>query len=259
LPHVPLYWIITLNSILYVADSSTDAFDSVVDKMNAQENDIRERDFTGPDFTAWVHALFYPDEPYTNRGSHPSGIGINRYIKPSQLTSEEKEYLKKQGQLQWLNLLSPHLFGVSRVKLGSSDRGPSYGNFAVRHVLTPFGSDISLDLFYKNTGINLLLTVHTYQNQSHSFWGVESWLWDFPLMHSSFRLTRTLFLFLYRNMGRFTGSPGMEKAGSDCALCRNRGQDPGMDDGFCISRGTSIFSDGHIHLSPVKSYWFDYP
>ena len=111
--------------------SGSDAFDKIIDKSNEKDGaDISKRDFTGADFTAWADALFFPDKPYEDRGIHPSGVGINRYIKPSQLSTEARSYLKKQGRLHWLNILSPHLFGFSKIKLNSTEKGDYYGNFA---------------------------------------------------------------------------------------------------------------------------------
>ncbi len=134
-----------MNSAVYVTSSATEDFDDLADRLNEEDGaDILKRDFTGPDFTAWVDALFNPNRPYESRGVHPSGVGINRYIKPTSLSSEEIEYLQKQGILQWLNLISPHLFGFSKIKLKSTPKGDYFGNLAVRHLLTSFGNDISI-------------------------------------------------------------------------------------------------------------------
>ncbi len=82
LQHIPLYWLHTINSAVYVTDSGDpEAFDKTVDNFIEKEGaDISKRDFTGPDFTAWVNALFHPERRYEDRGIHPSGVGINRYI-----------------------------------------------------------------------------------------------------------------------------------------------------------------------------------
>lgn len=82
LPHIPLYWLSTMTNIIYVNQSaSAEYFDKLIDEANQREgSDISKRDFTGPDFTAWVSALFNPDRPYEDRGLHPLGVGVNRYI-----------------------------------------------------------------------------------------------------------------------------------------------------------------------------------
>ncbi|MFN4081383.1 MAG: hypothetical protein ACK4NS_10825, partial [Saprospiraceae bacterium] len=187
LPNIPLYWLITLNSALYVLNSSSpDEFDATLEEANKLEaTDISKRDFTGPDFTAWVNSLYFPDRPYADRGPHPSGLGINRYIKPSALSDEEIQYLRKQGVLQFLNLLSPHLFGIAKIKVKSSPKGDHYGNFAVRHLLTSFGSDLSFDVFYQTPRNNLFFSLHNYRNLNAAFFGLEGALIDKPLFDRS--------------------------------------------------------------------------
>lgn len=184
LPHIPLYWISTFTNIIYVNESAADSFDDLVDEINESDGaDVAKRDFTGPDFTAWVNSLFYPTVPYSDRGLHPSGVGINRYIKPSGLTDESREYLEKQGNLQWLNILSPHLFGFPKFKLRSTESGDYFGSFSIRHLLTSFGNDISLDIFYQTPNHNLFFSLHNYNNRNSSFGGIEVALIDEPYAH----------------------------------------------------------------------------
>ncbi len=66
LQHIPLYWLHTINSADYVTNSGDpEAFDKLVDDLIEKEGaDISKRDFTGPDFTAWVNALFHPERRY---------------------------------------------------------------------------------------------------------------------------------------------------------------------------------------------------
>ncbi|HOF16969.1 MAG TPA: hypothetical protein PLF32_04295 [Bacteroidales bacterium] len=174
LPNIALYWMSSMINIGYLNKSGSDAFNKTIDESNKQDGaDIGKRDFTGADFTAWADALFYPDKPYSDRGIHPSGVGINRYIKPSQLSSEARSYLRKQGHLHWLNLLSPHLVGFPKIKLKSTEKGNYYGNFAIRHLLTPFGNDIALDVFYQTPEYNFFFALHNYNNLHKSFFGLE--------------------------------------------------------------------------------------
>ncbi len=190
LPHNPLYWISTLNNIFYLYDSGNgEYFDNLIDEANQKEFEVSKRDFTGPDFTAWSFALFNAERPYEDRGIHPSGVGINRYIKPSDLSQEELKYLQKQGNLQWLNLLSPHLFGFPKIKLKSNEKGDYFGSFAVRHILTSFGNDISLDVFYQSPKNNLFFSIHNYNNLNASFWGVEAAIIDKKLLQDKLLLS----------------------------------------------------------------------
>lgn len=190
LPHVALYWMSTMINIGYLNQSGSDAFNKIIDKSNENDGaDISKRDFTGADFTAWADALFFPDKPYEDRGIHPSGVGINRYIKPSQLSTEARSYLKKQGRLHWLNILSPHLFGFSKIKLNSTEKGDYYGNFAVRHLLTPFGNDISLDVFLQTPKNNFFFALHNYNNLKLPFFGLEFAIIDQNFFNDNFFLT----------------------------------------------------------------------
>ncbi len=120
--------------------------------LTEEDSDISKRDFTGLDFSAWAYDLFNANEPYQNRGIHRSGVGIDRYIKPSDLTADQIKYLKKQGYLQIINMASPMLFGLDNsFKINSLNLN---WNFAVRHILTSFGHDITPSIFIKTTQYN---------------------------------------------------------------------------------------------------------
>ena len=182
LPNLSLYWISTINSLFYVnlcTDSSANKLTD--DMMNSEGSNIKKRDFTGLDLDAWTYDLFHPNEPYTNRGIHPSGVGVKRYIKPSDLNSEEITYLKKQGNLQFLNLLSPALFSFYRIKIKTDNTGAYYGNFAIRHLLTSFGSDISTNVMLQSPKRNYFFSYHLYQNYTNAFHGLELEIIDEPI------------------------------------------------------------------------------
>ncbi|MCS6969336.1 MAG: hypothetical protein RMJ44_12285 [Cytophagales bacterium] len=183
-PNLSIYWLHTVNNVFYVLDSSNPNGDLERDvaERNRIERDILERDFTGPDFTAWVDALFYPNKPYEARGVHPTGIGINRYITASQLTDEARQYLQRQAALQVVNLFSPHMFGIRRIKLKKTEVGNYYGNFAFRHILTSFGVDACLDIFYQTPRNNLFFSLHRYHNYKNAFFGIEGAIIDKPLL-----------------------------------------------------------------------------
>lgn len=189
LPHLPLYWLNTFGAIFYVNQSSSESFNDLVDEVNATETEVEDRDFTGPDFTAWAYELFNTVIPYTERGAHPTGAGIDRYIKPADLSNEALTYLQQQGNLQWINILSPNLFGFPKIKLKTTDAGNHYGNLAFRHLMTSFGNDISLDLFYQNPTMNLLVSLHNYNNFNRSFFGLEGRLIDHSLLNDKLLLS----------------------------------------------------------------------
>lgn len=174
LPNLSLYWISTVNSIFYVNSCADSSANQLTDEIMLEEGSNTEvRDFTGLDLAAWTYDLFNPDEPYAERGIHPSGVGIKRYIKPADLTQEQLDYLKKQGGLQFLNLLSPALYSFYRIRLRSDSSGTYYGNFAIRHILTSFGSDISTNIMLQTPLRNFFFAYHLYQNYNHSFHGLE--------------------------------------------------------------------------------------
>jgi hypothetical protein len=133
----------------------------------------------------WAYDLFRPDEPYSGRGTHPSGNGIARYITWSQLNDDERQYLIKQGWLSYLNLISPLYYGFNSFPLGKT--GLEW-NFALRHYLTSFGSDVPVQLLLKKAPFNMLFTYHSYQNYSNYFPAVEAELVDFPLRLGSLDL-----------------------------------------------------------------------
>jgi len=176
LRHELIYWLTTLNSIMYVQTcSDPEEVDPLTDEMNELENAIPDRDFTGLDFTAWTYDLFHPYQAYEDRGIHPSGVGIDRYIKTTDLTSGELSYLKKQGRLQWFNVVSPMMFGVRKIMIWNYDL---YGNFSFRNFLTPFGNDLSFNVLLQNSRYNCIFSYHGYKNYHNYFPAVEAQLID---------------------------------------------------------------------------------
>lgn len=78
--------------------------------------------------------------------------------------------------------MSPHLFGFPKIKLKSSEKGDYFGSFAVRNLLTPFGNDISLDIFYQTPKNNFFFALHNYNNLNSSFFGIEGSIIDKPYL-----------------------------------------------------------------------------
>jgi hypothetical protein len=183
LNHIPLYWISTINSTFYVLLCSSEEGNTLTDEILEKENDnVLERDFTGLDFTAWTYELFRGDKTYAEeRGQHPSGVGIDRYIKPNDLTQEELDYLRKVGNYQFLNMLSPTMFGFSSIDLKRSGLDWFRFNFAFRSNLTNFGMKNGLDLMFDYKNSYYFLGLHSYANYVRNFWGIELALIDEPL------------------------------------------------------------------------------
>jgi hypothetical protein len=168
-----LYWLTKVNSILYVYTSGTTDADKLTDDANAREGaNVAVRDFTGLDFTGWVYDLHRPDEPYAARGLHPSGVGVNRYIRYSDLTPREQSYLRLQGGLQLLNLLDPNLIGFHRF---AARGGAVEWMASAYHLLTPFGFDAGLNVLLRDAHGGLSVRLHGYSSGAHTLLpGVET-------------------------------------------------------------------------------------
>jgi len=133
--------------------------------------DESARDFTGYDCVSYVYDLFRPFEPYEARGPHPSGEGIARYRSRENLTSTEKNYLRRMSTLGWLNLVDPFLLDFS---------GWSWGDrrwaATLRHHLTPFGHSLEENIFLRDEaskGSGHLFILRQYTNQKRTLPGLE--------------------------------------------------------------------------------------
>lgn len=168
-----LLWLNQTQNLFYLWTCGTRSADRQTDEMNAEDGaDVSVRDFTGLDCNAWVYDLFRPQEPYSARGIHPSGVGINRYIKASDLTDEEKKYLSRQKVMALLNFVDPFL--LARISYpGSFFERNFYWNANLRHLLTSFGTVTDLNLFLKLSSRSWVATLHGYQNKNSLWPGLE--------------------------------------------------------------------------------------
>ena len=200
-----LYWMSAFQNLSYIITCANGGGDEAMRERNALEVNIADRDFTGMDMNAWIDALWFPDKPYSDRGPHPSGNGINRYIMTEDLPEECRQYLRKEAWLDVFNFGSPMLAGFSRFRLASTDHGTYYGNFAFRHYLTAFGDDVSLDLYLQAPKFNIYTTLHSYNNYQHHFGGIEAGLVDFPLLDNRIQLGGAVMFWLQpRDFSFFT-------------------------------------------------------
>jgi hypothetical protein len=184
LSHEFLYWLVTVNSIGYIFTSSMSGeVDKKTAEMNEKEQTIASRDGIGFDMTTWAYDIFRPDEPYEARGVHPSGTGINRYRTTQDLLPHELKYLRRQGVMSLVNLLSPMMFGYRSIPIGENG---VYGNFAMRHLLTSFGRVVSTQVFLKKEPFNMAFAFHNYRNYKNFFPAVEADLVDYPVQWGKF-------------------------------------------------------------------------
>jgi hypothetical protein len=173
------------NNIEYVRTCSTLEGDKLTKELEQEEGtDIAKRDFTGLDMTAWIYDLSRPDIPYADRGLHPSGVGIRRYRLTTDLNTEELDYLKKMGKLQYINLISPQLIFINSIRLNEDIRF----NFSLFHYLTSFGYDLGGNLFLEYQSHKIFFAAHNYHNLNHSFYGLEAQLLDEELNYNNQKL-----------------------------------------------------------------------
>ncbi len=178
-----LLWLNYINNIGYMHTCASSESNMLTDQLMQDEgSDISERDFTGLDCNAWVYDLFRPFEPYAARGTHPSGVGIKRYIKYSDLSNEEQDYLEKNFRLSFLNLVDPFLFNYKSFSAVNpfNDR-PLQWNATLRHHLTSFGYSLDANLFLKQDPVNVMLIWHNYFNKDQHFPGLELALYRLPV------------------------------------------------------------------------------
>ncbi|MEP6991633.1 MAG: hypothetical protein ABJA80_11950 [bacterium] len=185
--NVSLYWMTKINSAWYVWSGISGDADSLVADANRLEGaDVAKRDWVGHDFTAWVHDLFRPDEPYTARGVDPSGVGINRYVKASDLSPEEHDFLQREGHLQLINFLDPNLFAFGGVTVRDPWRQTNVRlNVSASHYLTSFGHAIDMNVFLREGAANVFVVLHRYTNGARSMPGVELQVLDAPISVAS--------------------------------------------------------------------------
>ena len=182
----------TNSAYLFACDSKEG--DDETDRLNLEEGtDIPRRDFTGLDCTGWVYDLFTPDEPYEARGVHPSGVGIDRYRKRSNLTDAGRRYLTRQSWFSLLNFADLRMYGVRRL-VWSAGPVPTYWNLALRHLPAAFGYAFRGDLYLRRADTGLLASLYAYGNGELLLPGLDATLVHHPL--GSIELSPRLALWL---------------------------------------------------------------
>ena len=178
-----ILWLNYINNISYLYACASDQSSTITDEiLQNEDEDVSERDFTGLDCNAWVYDLFRPDEPYEQRGIHPSGVGINRYIKYDDLSDEEQDYLNTNFKLSFLNLVDPFLYRLEYFTATNPiNQQPFRWNATLRHHLTSFGYSIDTNIFYQQKSVNAMAIFHGYFNKDHFFPGLELALVRFPI------------------------------------------------------------------------------
>lgn len=184
--HVGLYWLVALNDQLYVGTVTAPEDSAEIDRItmdaNRDETTIAQRDVSGHDFTAWVYHLFRSAEPFEARGPHPSGVGIDRYVKVADLSPAEKRFLEREGKLAWLNFVDPNFIGIASFDVRNPLNGqPARANAWLRHSLTSFGHSIDAHVVAQQGSVGVHATLQRFTNHDRSFPGVRMELVDYPV------------------------------------------------------------------------------
>lgn len=179
------WWNTSLNGAAYLYICSVKEFDETLQEANRDEADMSERDFTGLDFRAWVHDLRRPEEPYAAgpRGrTHPTGSGVDRYLLYSDLTPDERGYLRLQAGLSLLNLVSPQSIGRDWMPgINPWDGGGILWNFGLTHHLTPFGFGVGGDFLVRRGKWSWVLTMQGFINGDMALPAVAGELFRYPV------------------------------------------------------------------------------
>jgi hypothetical protein len=155
-----LLWQNALQSTVTLSVCGSQAGDVAIQKMRTDEGpDIGKRDFAGLDCTGWVYDLFHADVPYSMRGTHPSGVGVNRYITHTELGGRENDFLRKQQFLSLFNFADPFLYGLGSWSWKLFGQEMQW-TANVAHTLTSFGYLIDARLFLRHQADKYLLTIH---------------------------------------------------------------------------------------------------
>ncbi|MDH5217901.1 MAG: hypothetical protein OEX19_09405 [Gammaproteobacteria bacterium] len=180
---LPNVWLNYLMNNFYLYTCSDGDGDLLTDELyDREDTDISARDFTGMDCNGWVYDLHRPNEAYNERGSHPSGVGIDRYIKTTDLTNEEWDYLKLQTRLNLINLINPYLFGKMYFSaINPLTQSLLRWTFSLKHQLAPFGYTLGANILVKQDIWNVVLTGLIYQSENQTLPGIEAELVHFPL------------------------------------------------------------------------------
>jgi hypothetical protein len=185
-------WMNALTSTVYLSVCGSAASNVAISKMhNSEGTDVNARDFTGLNCTSWVYDLFTPGQPYSARGPDPSGVGINRYISNSQLSSPEQTFLHNQQFLSLLNFADPFLYGRNTWD------GHIFGTDVkwmanLAHSLTSFGYVVDGRVFLMHEAEKFLLTLHNGFGQ-HFYPGLTAEWIEHPI-GEGFGLTSSLTL-----------------------------------------------------------------
>ncbi len=162
-----LYWGNYLVNSFYLFGSTQKGSKPLVKFKNSENENILKRDANGYDPINATYDLFNPFISYTERGTHPSGIGVDRYVEFNDLSEEAQGFLNNQFKLSLLNFIDLNLLGID--ELGTKTKF----NFSMRHHMTSFGFMVGGNVFFKNKKLGGIFSPKIYRNENNSFLGLE--------------------------------------------------------------------------------------
>lgn len=112
------------------------------------------------------------------RHLHRPKMDFYRYTKYSDLTNDEKNYVKKSGYLSLLNILNPLMFGKPNFKINSNTKL----NFGMGYTMASFGDFIDENIWLKHKNINIGIYARQFQNRKSLFNGFGISLNEFHLI-----------------------------------------------------------------------------
>lgn len=241
----------TINTSSYLSVCASDEANKLTKEILDRENeDISKRDFTGLDCNAWVYDLFKPDEPYENRGTHPSGVGIDRYITWSDLTSAEKDFLRKQFYLSFLNFADPFLLNKRYFRWIYEENNPAiYWNANLKHYLTPFGYTVNAHLFLKNDQRKFLLTLYNHFNRKYYFPGIGAEVFDILFSVRNFILHNSLSLTIWSQPEDFGFNTKENEIGARATIKSNYQWTKMLGSYLELEYKTKGWYEGNVYLS----------
>lgn len=180
-----------VNNIGYMwacSDRSADEFTRMANEHDGSV--IVRRDVLGLDCLAWAYDLQRRDEPYADRGEHPSGRGIDRYVKYSDLTYDEQKLLRTVRWMSLAHLADPFLYWQDGWERGDTRVTATHGFF-----MTSFGWSVDQNVFVSLPhDRNLLFTVRHGVNGARWAPGLDAQVWRLPAGSGAITLGGALWL-----------------------------------------------------------------
>ncbi len=202
---VTMLLLLRVSVVAYMFTCDSAEGDRFTDEANAREPDPLERDIVGLDCTSWAYDLQRPDEPYAARGPHPSGVGVNRYRKRTDLTSGERPLLSQAAWLSLLDLADLSIWPVSFPVPWDPEGGRF--TFGLAQEMASFGQALILDLYWRLRTASVRTTARVYLSEYLALPGLEvEWVrLPLPLGPARLDLTVGAMLWLQPSSGRYAG------------------------------------------------------